>query len=215
MWMWLGIAAVLFALTILFLERHNNSLFLQHPVEGATKAERCRSKAFSLLQDFWEALWISFQSYFLVPIEVHTLLARVPVLVWYGLVLILSTSYTANLTSIYTINLLTPPLQSVGEAVVRGSIIGYQAGSFIRSYLLQIGLKPSQLVPLNSESDYYEALTTKRVEAIVDQTPYIAQFSSQYCGMLVSMQNLQNIYLAFVSNACAVFLFCFYICLVL
>ncbi|CAI5469850.1 unnamed protein product [Closterium sp. Yama58-4] len=115
MWLWLAIAALLFALTILFLERLNSSLFLQHPVEGDTKAARCRSKAFSFLQDLWEALWIAFQSYFLVPVEVHTLLARVPVLVWYGLVLILSTSYTANLTSIYTVNLLTPPLQvSVG-----------------------------------------------------------------------------------------------------
>ncbi|GJP35833.1 hypothetical protein CLOM_g20382 [Closterium sp. NIES-68] len=63
--------------------------------------------------------------------------------------------------------------------------------------LYTLNLLQSQLVALNSEADYYEALTTGKVNAIVDQAPYIEQFSNQYCNVLITEQNLRNIFLAF------------------
>ncbi|CAI7836444.1 unnamed protein product [Closterium sp. NIES-54] len=57
----------------------------------------------------------------------------------------------------------------------------------------------SRLVPLNSEQDYYEALTSQRVALIVDEDPYLNVFASQYCQMLRASQafNVLNSAFAF------------------
>jgi len=68
--------------------------------------------------------------------------------------------------------------------------IGYQTGSFTRSYLTEeLGIAPSRLIPLPSTLKYVEALSlgpsNGGVAAIVDELPYAQYFLSTRCGFTI------------------------------
>ncbi|KAK0570683.1 hypothetical protein LWI29_005006 [Acer saccharum] len=56
-------------------------------------------------------------------------LGRFVVIVWYFVVLILTQSYTASLTSHLTVQQLKPTITGVHELINRGENVGYQKGS--------------------------------------------------------------------------------------
>ena len=58
--------------------------------------------------------------------------------------------------------------------------IGYQSGSFVKEYLVELGVKPERLVSLDTKAMYAKALrlgpTNGGVAAIVDELPYVQLF---------------------------------------
>lgn len=58
--------------------------------------------------------------------------------------------------------------------------IGYQIGSFVQNYLIELGVKPDRLMPLSSKAMYAQALRmgpdNGGVAAIVDELPYVQLF---------------------------------------
>lgn len=102
------------------------------------------------------------------------------------MVLIISSSYTANLTSILTVQKLSSPIEGISSLISSKDRIGYQESSFIKSYLVkELGILESRLVPLNLPEDYEKALNdgpeNGGVVAIVDERPYIELFLSTRC----------------------------------
>ncbi|XAR73672.1 hypothetical protein NMG60_11007721 [Bertholletia excelsa] len=132
-------------------------------------------------------LWFSFSTMFFAHREnTVSALGRLVLVIWLFVVLIISSSYTASLTSILTVEQLSSPIKGIESLVANNDRIGYQQGSFARNYLIEeYGIHESRLVPLNSVDDYHEALKkgSRRggVAAIVDERAYIELFLSTRC----------------------------------
>ncbi|KAM0924553.1 hypothetical protein ACQ4PT_004546 [Festuca glaucescens] len=112
-------------------------------------------------------------------------LSRFVVIIWVFVVLILTSSYTASLTSMLTVEKLLPRVTDVRELQRRGDFIGYQEGSFIKSSLLEMGFAEDRMREYSSEEGYADALSRGSanggVEAVFDEIPYLKLFLSQYC----------------------------------
>ena len=103
-------------------------------------------------------------------------LTRFVVIVWVFVVLILTSTYTATLTSMMTVK---------GIQLDRGtSYIGYQMGSFVAGQGVINNLNFKGLNPLQSAEDFAEALSKGSkhggVSAIIDEIPYIKIFLARY-----------------------------------
>ncbi|XWS73195.1 hypothetical protein CRYUN_Cryun02cG0105500 [Craigia yunnanensis] len=109
--------------------------------------------------------------------------SRLVLVLWIFLAFILMQSYTANLSSILTVNQLQPAIPSIKK--LRTSYVGYQNQSFVRDFLInQLGFKESMLMPYGSVDDYQDALSKGSenggVSAIFDEIPYIKLFLDEY-----------------------------------
>ncbi|KAL4296234.1 hypothetical protein GQ457_12G025150 [Hibiscus cannabinus] len=109
--------------------------------------------------------------------------SRLVLVVWIFLAFILMQSYTANLSSILTVNQLQATIPSIRE--LRNCHVGYQNLSFVKGFLInQFGFKESMLKPYGSADDYQEALSkgpdNGGVSVIFDEIPYIRLFLAQY-----------------------------------
>ncbi|KAK2967755.1 hypothetical protein RJ640_029651, partial [Escallonia rubra] len=79
-------------------------------------------------------------------------------------------AYTANLSSIFTVDQLQPiePIEIQS--------IGYQEGSFVRDLLAKEYGSNVSLKPYTTINQYHDALTNKNVDVIYDELPYINLF---------------------------------------
>jgi glutamate receptor, ionotropic, plant len=107
------------------------------------------------------------------------------VIIWVFVVLILTSSYTASLTSMLTVQKLQPTVTDIRELQRRGDVIGYQDGSFITGSLQKMGFDRTKMRSFNTAEQYAEALSkgpgNGGVAAVFDEIPYLKLFLSQYC----------------------------------
>ncbi|XP_057833805.1 glutamate receptor 2.7 [Cryptomeria japonica] len=137
-------------------------------------------------------LWFSFSTLFFSQRErIVSSLARGVVIVWLFVVLILTSSYTASLTSILTVQQMKPTVTDVQFLLNSRAHVGYQRGSFVGHYLQeQLGFRQDQLHEYNSPQEYAQALSKDPkdggVAAIFDEIPYIRIFLSSQCGFTIA-----------------------------
>ncbi|XP_076941481.1 glutamate receptor 3.7-like [Bidens hawaiensis] len=110
-------------------------------------------------------------------------LARLVMVVWLFLLMVITASYTASLTSILTVEQLPSPITGIDSLVATRLPIGYQVGSFAYTYLAESLFVPrSTLVQLRSPVEYEKALRlgpyNGGVAAVVDELPYVELFLS-------------------------------------
>ncbi|GLJ24196.1 hypothetical protein SUGI_0461440 [Cryptomeria japonica] len=133
-------------------------------------------------------LWFSFSTLFFSHREkIMRNASRIVIIIWLFVVLILTSNYTANLTSILTVKQMTPTVTSVESIRNGGVAVGYQTRSFVGEYLQQhFGIAKNKLKFYSTPQEYAEALTkgpnNVGVAAIFDEIPYIRLFLSQQCG---------------------------------
>jgi ionotropic glutamate receptor len=136
--------------------------------------------------------------------KVQSILGRIVLIVWFFVVLIITSSYTANLTSILTIEQLRPTVNGIGGLITSDDPIGYQSGSFVRDYLLELNVAKERLVPLNTLQNYRNALLNGPqrggVAAVVDEKPYADLFITQRCEFKASGQEFSKGDWGFVSS---------------
>ncbi|KAF5189174.1 Glutamate receptor 2.2 [Thalictrum thalictroides] len=112
-------------------------------------------------------------------------LARFVVIIWIFVVLILTSSYTASLTSMLTIQRQQPTVTDIKALIRNGDFIGYQQDSFVFDLIQSMGIHPSKLIGYATEEEYHVALEKGSrnggVSAIVDEIPYIKIFLAKYC----------------------------------
>ncbi|KAF3674783.1 Glutamate receptor 3.7 [Capsicum annuum] len=108
-------------------------------------------------------------------------LGRMVMVAWLFLLLVITSSYTASLTSILTVQQLSSPITGIDSLIASNSLIGYQVGSFAYSYLKDIlNIAPSRLKSLRSPEEFEMVLRRGSgnggVMAVVDELPYIELF---------------------------------------
>ncbi|XP_052161452.1 glutamate receptor 3.4-like [Oryza glaberrima] len=126
--------------------------------------------------------WFSFSTMFFAHREnTVSTLGRLVLIIWLFVVLIINSSYTASLTSILTVQQLSTGIQGLDGLIASSDPIGFQVGSFAKSYLMQeLGVPESRLREL-AITDYASSLQTGVVAAIVDELPYVELFLSTNC----------------------------------
>jgi ionotropic glutamate receptor len=135
--------------------------------------------------------WFSFSTMFYSHREnTVTALGRFVVLIWLFVVLIITSSYTASLTSILTVQQLDTGITGLDSLISSSLPIGYQNGKFTKKYLIQeLNIPESRLVALNTIQEYADALNRGPkyggVAVIVDEKPYIDIFLSYYCNFRI------------------------------
>ena len=118
--------------------------------------------------------------------NVKSTLGRAVLVIWLFVVLIITSSYTASLTSILTVEQLSPTIRGISGLIASDVPIGYQRGSFVEDYLLQLNVAKGRLVPLDTLTSYDQALkkgpSNGGVGAIVDELPYVQLLLSSECA---------------------------------
>ncbi|KAJ3708421.1 hypothetical protein LUZ61_012126 [Rhynchospora tenuis] len=171
MWCVIGAFFILVGIVIWILEHRRNDEFRGTPREQIATM-----------------FWFSFSTMFFAHKQnTVSVLGRLVLIVWLFVVLIITSSYTASLTSILTVQQLTTGITGLDSLIASRNPIGYQVGKFVKNYLMEeLSIPESRLVPLSTIADYADAL--KRgpqgggVAAIVDERPYIDIFLSTYCN---------------------------------
>ncbi|KAK7291903.1 hypothetical protein RIF29_07445 [Crotalaria pallida] len=115
--------------------------------------------------------------------------SRFVLMVWLLLAFVIMQSYTANLTSILTLDQLQPTHVSVDELREGGYYVGYPTESFVYDLLVQRwNFTPSKLRAYDNMTEYRNALIIGSqgggVAAIFDEVPYLRiylkNFGSDY-----------------------------------
>ncbi|XVF25704.1 hypothetical protein REPUB_Repub13aG0236600 [Reevesia pubescens] len=129
------------------------------------------------------AVWFTFSSLFFAHREkIYSNLTRVVVVVWLFVVLILSSSYTAGLTSMLTLQRLEPNITDI-EWLKRANVkIGCDGDSFVRTYLEAVlGFKSSNIENVSSEYNYEGEFDSSHIAAAFLELPYEKVFLGHYC----------------------------------
>lgn len=131
-------------------------------------------------------------------------LARLVVVLWMFVVLILNSTYTASLSSILTAQKLQPAYKDVKELIKKGDYVGCFNGSFIFNLLIAMGFEESKIRTYRYPEDYKEALSDDnklaRISAFFDVVPYSNLFLSKYCDKYMKVgQTYQTAGFAYVS----------------
>ncbi|MFS7981176.1 putative ionotropic glutamate receptor [Helianthus anomalus] len=113
-------------------------------------------------------------------------LSRFVVIVWVFVVLVLTSSYTASLTSMLTVEQLRPTHTDIDQIRRNGESVGYQKGSYVADILKSYGFDDTKLKSYSTFEEYDRALQAGSrkggVSAIMDELPYIRLFLAIYCN---------------------------------
>ncbi|KAG5601884.1 hypothetical protein H5410_033254 [Solanum commersonii] len=113
-------------------------------------------------------------------------LTRFVLIVWVFVVLVLTSSYTASLTSMLTLQQLQPTITGLNDLIKNGEYVGYQEGSFVKDvFIKRMKFDSSKFRSYITLEDYDDALSRGSknggVGAIVDELPYLRLFLNKYC----------------------------------
>ena len=132
-------------------------------------------------------------------------LARFVVIIWVFVVLILTQSYTASLTSLLTVQKLQPTITDVNQLIKNGEYVGYQEGSYVLEILEEMNFNPTNLRTYKSTEECDELLSKGSanggIAAAFDDVPSMKVLLSQYCSKYTMIQSIyKNDGLGFVSS---------------
>jgi ionotropic glutamate receptor len=114
--------------------------------------------------------------------KIHNSLTRVVVVVWLFVVLIVSSSYTANLSSMLTIQRLKPNVTDIEMLKRTNSKVGLDGDSFVLDYMTNVlGFEQKNIVTIGSEYSYTEEFKNKSISAAFLELPYAKVFMNKYC----------------------------------
>jgi ionotropic glutamate receptor len=112
--------------------------------------------------------------------------ARFVVIVWVFVVLILTQSYTASLTSLLTVQQLQPTVTDFKQLIKNQEYVGYQEGSFVFGILKEMNFDTSKLRQYDSTDQCDELLSIGSanggIAAAFDEIPYMNLFLGKYCS---------------------------------
>ncbi|CAA7038060.1 unnamed protein product [Microthlaspi erraticum] len=129
------------------------------------------------------SFWFSFSTMVFAHREkVVSNLARFVVVVWCFVVLVLTQSYTANLTSFLTVQRLQPTTTTVEDLIKTGKPVGYQHGTFVKDILKDLKFSETQLKPFGSAEECNELFTSGTIVAAFDEVAYLKAIISKYCS---------------------------------
>ncbi|KAI8013202.1 Glutamate receptor 2.7 [Camellia lanceoleosa] len=130
------------------------------------------------------SVWFSFSTMvFSHKEKIVSNLARFVVIIWCFVVLILTQSYTASLTSMLTVHRLEPSITNVRQLINNGQSIGYPNASFVGDILKGMNFSKSQLKGYNTvHGDLDAAFSNQSIVAAFDEVPYMELFTRRHCS---------------------------------
>ncbi|CAL5385975.1 unnamed protein product [Camellia sinensis] len=110
-------------------------------------------------------------------------LARFVMIIWCFVVLTLTQSYMASLTSMLTVHRLEPSITNVRQLINNGQSIGYPNASFVGDILKGMNFSKSQLKGYNTvHGDLDAAFSNQSIVAAFDEIPYMKLFTRRHCS---------------------------------
>ncbi|KAK7311929.1 hypothetical protein RJT34_10405 [Clitoria ternatea] len=139
------------------------------------------------LHQIGTSLWFSFSIMVFAHREkLVSNLGRFVVIVWVFVVLILVQSYTASLTSLLTVEQLSPTITDVNQLIKNRMNVGYPRRSFIHEILKDMGFHESQLKTYHSAREYGELFAKGNanggIVAAFDEVPYLKLVLGNECS---------------------------------
>ncbi|KAK9154549.1 hypothetical protein Sjap_002029 [Stephania japonica] len=124
-------------------------------------------------------LWFTFSSLFFAHRErVGSNFSRIVILVWLFVVFVVTSSYTASLTSMLTVEQLEPNIESLKRS---NSKIGCDGDSFVLKYLENVqGFDKKNIINVKNEYDYPDQFKSGNISAAFLELPYGKVFLSKY-----------------------------------
>lgn len=117
--------------------------------------------------------------------RVDSILSRLVVIVWVFVLLVITSSYTANLSSILTVQQLQPTVTDVHELLRKGEYVGYNKGSYVRDLLEALGFDRRNIRAYETSDDFIDALSKGSknggISAVIHEVPYIKIFLADHC----------------------------------
>ncbi|KAH9791262.1 glutamate receptor [Citrus sinensis] len=113
--------------------------------------------------------------------KLHSNLSRMTMIVWLFVALIITSSYTASLTSLLAHRRLIP-IPDVEVLKRNGDKVGCDGNSFVLQYLVTVlHFDPKNIEPIFSENRYRQALTSGEIAAAFLEAPYVKLFLAKNC----------------------------------
>ncbi|XP_041028023.1 glutamate receptor 2.7-like [Juglans microcarpa x Juglans regia] len=138
------------------------------------------------------ALWFTFSSIFFAHREsIHNNYTRLVVAVWLFIVLILTSSYTASLSSMLTVKQLRRNVTDIEWLIKNNMKVGCDGDSFVRKYMEKVlHFKPENIVTVNSEYSYPGQFESNNISAAFLELPYEKVFLKHFCkGYTATIRN--------------------------
>ncbi|KAJ6763933.1 IONOTROPIC GLUTAMATE RECEPTOR [Salix purpurea] len=137
----------------------------------------------SLLNQIGYMLYSAFKTLFSLNVDkLSSNLSRFVMVVWLFLALVLTQSFTASLSAIFSDqwnDLATVDVETLRST---GAKIGCDGGSFVVAYLTDVlKIHPDNIVRIYSEDDYAQALVNEEIAAAYLEVPYLKVFLAKNC----------------------------------
>ncbi|KAK0600626.1 hypothetical protein LWI29_016882 [Acer saccharum] len=166
MWIITGVTTIYNGFVVWLIERNHSSELRGSP-----------------LNQIGTLIWISFST--LVSLhgeKLHSNLSRMALVVWLFVALVITQTYTANLSSILTVKKLEATVTNIETLQRSNAKVGYCRGSYLKRYLVDVlDFKDNNIRNFSSANNYAEALRTREIEAIFLDVPIAKLFVAKYC----------------------------------
>uniref|UniRef100_A0A0D9XDY6 Ionotropic glutamate receptor C-terminal domain-containing protein n=1 Tax=Leersia perrieri TaxID=77586 RepID=A0A0D9XDY6_9ORYZ len=151
------------------------------PVKEAT-----RKNALIFLKPLSLGMWLCSLAFFFGTGGVVWLLEHLDILiVWLFFFLVLTSSYTASLASMLTVQQLNPTVTDIHDLLRNGDYVGYHRGSYVQGFLEGLGFDKSKIKAYDTPDDFRKALSSGSdnggIAALVHEVPYIKLFLAKHC----------------------------------
>jgi hypothetical protein len=114
--------------------------------------------------------------FYLLGESVYSNSTRVVVVVWLFVAFVLTASYTANLSSMLTIERLEPRIE------MNNATIGFDKCSFLGKYLVNtLHFNPASIKEIENEEQYIKKFESNGITAALLERPYAEVFLKKYC----------------------------------
>ncbi|CAA2974318.1 Glutamate receptor [Olea europaea subsp. europaea] len=114
--------------------------------------------------------------------EVVNNVTKFVVIIWCFVVLILTQSYTASLSSMLTVQQLKPSIADIQELIKSGQSVAYPGHSFALGLLEQLKVPKSQMKTFRTPTDLHAAIQNGSVAGLFDEIPYLNLFQAKSCS---------------------------------
>lgn len=103
--------------------------------------------------------------------------------VWLFVALVITQIYTANLTSMLTIQRLEPTVTNIETLQRANAPVGYGKGSFVDRYLEEVlHFRVENIRNYSTPDDYAEALRNQEIAAAFLEVPFVKIFLARFCN---------------------------------
>ncbi|KAJ6433513.1 hypothetical protein OIU84_017242 [Salix udensis] len=137
----------------------------------------------SLLNQIGYMLYSAFKTLFSLNVDnLSSNLSRFVMVVWLFLALVLTQSFTASLSAIFSDQWNDLATIDVDTLRSTGAKIGCDRGSFVVAYLRDVlNIHHDNIVKINSGDDYAAYLVSGKIAAAYLEVPYLNVFLAKYC----------------------------------